>query len=194
MMEANVRAEDPPATPSPSLEITSAHYGGVESTAVAKILFNEGENLRVHSVAPGFQEPWHGVNKTISFTYDFGKEKRIFVCREYSGDHDVKVGPIENSRDGRCEVSTVEPRPKPAGSPVDILAIVWGPNEVRRPAVDAYCYQQFHAGAAIEWTNDKMGGDTWPGMAKSGAIYYTTNGGSAIKSICGKEGSSSGTA
>ncbi|KAH4019275.1 hypothetical protein HBI81_192440 [Parastagonospora nodorum] len=194
MMDANVRAEDPPATPSPSLDITSAHYGGIESTAVAKILFNEGENLRVHSVAPGFQEPWHGVNKTISFMYDFGKEKRIFVCREYSGDHDVKVGPMENSRDGRCEVSVVEPRPKPAGSPVDILAIIWGPNEVRRPAVDAYCYQQFHAGAAIEWTNDKMGGDTWPGMPKSGAIYYTTKGGSAVKSICGKEGSSSGTA
>lgn len=107
MMDANVRVQDPPATPSPSLDITSAHYGGVESTAVAKILFNEGENLRVHSTQPGFQEPWHGVRKTISFTYDFAKEKRIFVCEEYTGDHDVKVGPIEESRDGRCEVSVV---------------------------------------------------------------------------------------
>lgn len=192
-MEANVKVQDPPTEPSPSLEIRCAHYGGVEATAVAKILFNEGENLRIHSVEPGFEEPWKGVTKTVSFIYNFSKEQRIFVCKEYSGEHDLKVGPIDKSHDGRCEVSIVEPRPKPAGSSVDILAIVWGPKEVRNPTVDAYCYKQFHDGAAIEWRNEKLGGDTWSGTPKSGAIYYTTDGGRTIRSVCGKEGSSTST-
>ncbi|KAF2820946.1 hypothetical protein CC86DRAFT_459184 [Ophiobolus disseminans] len=194
VMEANIRVQDTPTEPSPSLEITCAHYGGVEATAVAKILFNEGENLRVHSVEPGFQEPWQGVTKSISFMYNFSKEKRIFVCKEYSGEHLLKVGSIDQSRNGRCEVAVVEPRPKPAGSPVEILAIVWGYKEVRNPTVDAYCYKQFHDGAAIEWKNERMGGDTWKNTWKSGAIYYTTNGGKTVRSVCGKEGSSTKTA
>ncbi|GAB7354907.1 hypothetical protein MBLNU459_g5539t1 [Dothideomycetes sp. NU459] len=193
LMEASIKTQDPPSEPSPSMEITCAHYGGVEATAIAKILFNEGENLRVHSVEPGFQEPWKGVTKTISFTHKFSQEQRIFVCKEYTGEHDVKVGPIEKSRDGRSEVNTVEPRPKPAGSPVDILAIVWGPREVRNSTVDTYCYKQFQDKAAIEWRNEKLGGDTWPGNSKSGAIYYTTNGGRTVRAVCGKEGTSTGT-
>ncbi|KAI8942427.1 hypothetical protein NX059_000499 [Plenodomus lindquistii] len=66
-MEANIRFEDAPLGPSPSIEITCAHYGGVEAAAVAKILFNEGFQLRVHSVEPRFEEAWPEVFKTTIY-------------------------------------------------------------------------------------------------------------------------------
>ncbi|MCJ1396732.1 hypothetical protein MMC18_009624 [Xylographa bjoerkii] len=193
LMTANINKEEAPIEPSPQLEITCAHYGGVEYTALAKILFNEGENLRVHSVEPGFPEPWKDVVKSISFLHDYGQEKRVFVCAEYTSYHDLKAGPIEQSRDGRCTVNIVEPRPKPAGTSVEILAIVWGTKEVRNTAVDSYCYKQFHAGQPIQWNNDNFGGDTWRGTQKSGAIYYTRDGSKSIKSVSGREYTSSGT-
>lgn len=181
------KAEEKPEEPLPLVTIESANYGGTNYTDYAKILFNDGENLLVRSVDPGFPDAWQGQKKTISIFHTFHKEQRLFICSERSGTHYLKAGPIHQSRDSSSVLNEVKPFPKPADVKVQILAIVYGINEVRDQNVYDYCYGKLRSKAPIEWRNDNLGGDTWPGERKSAVIYYTEDEGKTIKQCSGKE-------
>lgn len=176
-----------PAQVPPSLEILSSNYGGNDVTVYSRIIFNDGADLSVPTVEPGFPEAWEGVKKSISLLHSYGGEKRIFVCGEYSGTHKIKRGPIQNSQDSGSVCNVVNPFPKPDGATAQILATVWGKQEVRDPNVYNYCYERRTKDEKIKWSNDTMGGDTWYGMQKSGVIYYTVDGGSSVKQTAGRE-------
>ena len=155
----------------------------------SQVLFNSGEDIEVRSVEPGFPEPWDStVEKSISVLHKYGKSIRIFVCKEFTGRHYIKPGSVSKSNIYNAELREINPFPNPTSSQVKILAIVWGPKEIRSQAVYNSCYRCFEK-QPIKFANDNFGGDTWYSMPKSGMIYYVMEGGDSIYQVCGRENS-----
>ncbi|RAH44040.1 hypothetical protein BO95DRAFT_483565 [Aspergillus brunneoviolaceus CBS 621.78] len=84
-------------------------------------------------------------------------------------------------------LSSEWPMPEPAESTAKPLAIVYGPEEVCDAKIYAYCYSPLEKEEKIHWTNENFGGDTWVGGAKTGTIYYATDGGSKVEQCMGRE-------
>ncbi|KAK3682203.1 hypothetical protein B0T22DRAFT_539346 [Podospora appendiculata] len=164
-----------------ALDILGTSYRGIDYTDYSKILFNDGENLLVRSVEPGFPEEADPNPKSIAVLHQFADERRIFVCRQFTANHSLKVGPIQDSRDDASVCNVVNPYPKPAGAKAKILAITYGGIEVRDPAVYDYCYARLAAKEAIAWRNETFGGDSWPHVQNYGTIFYTVDGGERIQ-------------
>jgi hypothetical protein len=171
-----------------SLEIVGTNYGGVDNTLFSQVLFNSGEDIKVRSVEPGFPEPWNGIVKSISVLHTYGKSMRIFACKEFTGIHYIRPGEVSSSTIGYgAELREVNPFSKPASSKIKILAIVWGPEEVRKKEVYDYAYKCAEDRTPVVFNNQNFGGDTWTGNFKSGVIYYMNDGGSEIYQVCGHE-------
>jgi hypothetical protein len=188
-MEGSLKAEAS-AEPPPQVEILSATFAGIEATTLSKILFNDSPHLSIPSIRAGFGDIyfWDGVTRTTSILHSYGEEKRILIFTENTGTYQLVTGGIQESRkrNNSGYLSVVNPLPQPSGTKAKILAIVYGRKEVRDPSVWDYAYKKLHSGEKIEWSNANMGGDEWPNMPKSGAIYYTYDG-KTVKQNCGRE-------
>ena len=193
------KAPEATAAPEP-VEILSTNFGGTDVTAHSLLLFPYDNDLRIRSASPGFRDPWVGVIKTISLVHRNGEEERLFVCKEstslstHEGPsvpstdvHTLKLGPIELAETSNAFLSVLNPVTHIARATVQILAVVWGPVEVRDERVWIYCYSTLLAKQSIEFTNEKMGGDTWPGNPKTGVIFFRLPGSPHVRQVTGRE-------
>jgi hypothetical protein len=185
MMQLSVEPDS-----SPWVEILSANYGGVDVTKYAKVLMNYGDSICIRTVKPGFHETWKGRPKTISVLHQVANSQRIFVCREFTGTQNVHIlSPkkiITEQIVHDAELHEIQPLAMPPNSQVQILAILWGPHEVRSQQVYDYCYSKLNNGE-VEWNNMTMGGETWYRINKSGVIYYRAIGSNIIRQCTGRE-------
>lgn len=175
-----------------TVDILGSTYGGVDVTLYSQVLFNSGPDVVVRSVEPGFPEPWKGVKKSISVLNKFGDSLRVFACREYTGTHYIRPGPVTqgNNQGWGWDLQEAKPVVVPKGSKVEILAIVWAQKIVTDEKVWNSVYEALNKKKTLKWTNEDIGGgeDPWSGNKKSGAIYYRFVGGDKIRQACGQEG------
>ncbi|KAI4141031.1 MAG: hypothetical protein L6R39_005535 [Caloplaca ligustica] len=162
LLEAVIKKDAAAASEIPDhIFISSASCGAKNVTDHAKILFKDGEHLHVPNVAPSFLEPWADVTKSISTFHTFGKGRRIFICAKYTGTHLLKADPISESGDSTSMVNEVRPLPKPADIDLEILAIVYGKQEIRDQSVHDYCYRRPCNHQPIQWSSANFAGDNW---------------------------------
>jgi len=185
LIEASLQQQDPSTKGEDQLEIWAATFGGDTVTNAAKVLFNDGDDLLVDSTSMPFVDGMKGVPKTVTMLYTYGEEKRLFVCVERSGEHKLKCGAISLSQDSTSLQAIITPRPKPSGALYQILAIVYGQQEVKEDSSYNYVYQQMNSRKSVRWSNENFP-DGWVGTRKSGAVYYTTDG-NDTKVLAGKE-------
>lgn len=155
-------------------------------TKAAKVLFNDGFDMLIDSTKMPFVDNWKGVEKTVTMLYSYGKEKRLFICGERTGELKIKRGSIALSQNATSVQSIIIPKPKPDGALYQILAIVYGKQEVNEEKSYNYVYQQMNSRQKVQWSNDNFP-DGWCGNSKSGVVYYTTDG-KDVKLLAGKEG------
>ncbi|RPA75393.1 hypothetical protein BJ508DRAFT_243285 [Ascobolus immersus RN42] len=172
----------------PRLQILAAEWGGEDITNGARIQFYDGKNFHIRTVDSGLKDTWRGKEKSLSMLLSYGDSFRVFACRENSGSHTIAPGSVSKIDDD-CLYHEVSPAiPKPEGSKVDILAIIYGGAEVRDAAVWQYCYDRAgNSSEPIKWSNENFGGDPWPEVGKSGCIFYTVTGGRTVRMLCGRE-------
>jgi hypothetical protein len=188
-MEANLQASDPSLDDVVQFDVKGATFGDRKITAEASVLFNDGADMYMDTSKMSLVDPWKGVQKSLTMMVRYGKELRLLVCTERSGEHRLKQGPIEKSQDGTSYQQIVKPRPKPNDSKYQILAIVYGKKVVTEDSAYNYVYDCIRSNKAVKWTNDKFT-DGWSGMAKTGTIYYTTDG-TDVRISTGRENSES---
>ena len=181
--EAKKAQLPPPSKLEP--EILGAHYGSLEITSYAKLLFVNGHNLDIDTKDMPFQDPWEGTEKTMSILYRHDGKLRLFAGptdnpnRKYL----IKPGAIDPSQNV-SEAFQVDP---PAGSNITILAVAWGPSQVTGRDEILKLYRAASMSLRVEirgWTFSPT--DPWTGKNKSAAIYYQLPNGT-YKSIAGKE-------
>lgn len=145
-----------------SIEIVSTHYGGTDVTEFSQVLFRYGDSIRIRSIEPGFPDPWDRGNKTITMIHTYDKKDSLFICREHTNFHVLPPGPISGYQ-GFYHVA-VELNPastRRVGAPIEILAIVYGPEQVTgRNGVLDYVYGAAGNHQPVTFSSDKMGGDT----------------------------------
>lgn len=182
--------------PETAPEIIFAHYGGVDITTLAKMLFERSESIVVDT--SGYipiQDPWPGVHKALSCVYRFDAFDEnicVLVGRGDLGRSWTLSVPETKLNQNDAEMSRSPSIPPPAGCAVHIRAVFHGQRHVTDEDVYRKLYlcaqddievvvsKHFFNGTGA---NDEL---HWPGEPKSAAVVYTVNG--VWKSMCGKEG------
>lgn len=183
-----------------TIDIISTNYGGNDVTRFSQVLFRFGEQIRIRSIEPGFPDPWDRVIKTISMIHSFEEKDRLYICKEFTNFHILAPGPIKDYQGSPRVAVQLEPADtRRAGAEIHVLAVTYGPEDVTfkkqknsdRTVLD-YVYSCKASDAPVEFSNDKMGGDTWNGFPKSGTVFYRPANGRDVYQVTGREGQSIG--
>lgn len=141
-----------------------------------------------------FADPWYGNVKCLALLHLYNNgttisnnnlDLRTFIACEGTGNYTLVPGPVSLSPSTQSVTNL-----GPSTSTFHIISVVWGKAEIR----DADIYQKLFncasGNAAVTFSNDFFGQDTWNGTVKSAAIFYTTDNYSTLRSIFGREGQS----
>ncbi|KAK0710653.1 hypothetical protein B0H67DRAFT_610943 [Lasiosphaeris hirsuta] len=161
------------APPLPNLEILGAAYGdGAVTEAVRALVDTKTQTLTIDTTwIPGLGLPdtWVGVQKVISVLYRYSDSSSLFmlVAVEKTGTYKISHG--GTSAPGIQRVALNPWRPDVG---FHVVAVVWGDVVVNNPkTVD---------NITVSWQNhwtqwmrsEWIGQDTWPGAAKTFALFY----------------------
>ena len=183
IMDAEAKKAQLPSPSKLEPEILGAHYGSLEITSYAKLLFVNGHNLDIDTKDLPFQDPWVGVDKTMSILYRHDGKLRLFAGPTNERHYIIKPGDIDSTQ-MVSEAFHVDP---PAGSNINILAVAWGPSQATGRDEILKLYRAASTLSRVEirsWTFSQI--DPWSGKEKSAAIYYQLPNGT-YKSIAGRE-------
>ncbi|KAF7506293.1 hypothetical protein GJ744_011866 [Endocarpon pusillum] len=168
-----------------SLVILSAFYGPKDvTTALQKLVDASTQSLTLTN-KPGdynkfFTDTWPGVQKSLSGVYQYtGSNPQAFVSAEASDP--VSIHPSTTN-------VTTGTFPPPSGvSGVKILAIIYGRYVVGSHALYNNLYPIVKDGKTFNVGNGEVGADTWYGVVKTLAVYYTKDGVSGVQGRAGQE-------
>ena len=165
------------------LQILVADYGTRNVTnLLAELAVNDHSlELDTDSLDAYLGDPWPGTYKTLSLLYQFSdQEPQLLITAQGRGtvvvDSDVpgrKIGSIS----------------KPLGGRVQILAIVYGDQEITADDTYESVYDALIGGYYFPVSDETLGRDTMPGMWKSCTVYYSRTDGPIVSSAA-KQGES----
>ncbi|KAF3006711.1 hypothetical protein E8E13_009234 [Curvularia kusanoi] len=166
-------------TVQPSLSIVSMFYADRDITSYAKQNVARGSQLVIETnniVGWANGDPWPGVQKSISLLFTYGKELRTFVVAGGTGTYVLNPGPASS----QPKVQVVPNYESMSGvANLNIVAAVYGLNQITSRSVYQNMYNAIrNGGGRWQYTNDNFQVDTWPGVQKTGVIWYrnTDNG------------------
>lgn len=173
------------ATPT-GLTIIQAIYGAANVTAQAKSAISQGPYLvlNMSNTNPwGSPDPWPNVKKCLALLHSYGSSIRTFIACDSSGPFTLLPGNVSLSPNTQ-EIT----RQGPSSPDFAIVSVVWGAAEIRDGAVYQALYEYKMNGSAMPFTNDLFGKDTFPGMTKSGVVWYTEDDFLTFNGIFAREG------
>ncbi|KAK6495154.1 hypothetical protein TWF481_003182 [Arthrobotrys musiformis] len=163
-----------PADTRQQLQILAAHYGGINITEIASILFINGDKLEITKERMGpIGDPWRDAAKIISVVYKLGGEILYITSGELHGSSSIKVGPRVPG--GMVEAVTDFVPAPPPGCRIRIVAAIWGPELSSNQRVYDKLYKALKLGREVRFDNATMGAgvDPWKGNLKSGVVVCT---------------------
>ncbi|KAL1651838.1 hypothetical protein SLS61_005209 [Didymella pomorum] len=160
-------------TTQPTLTILSMYYADRDITPYAKQNVARGSQLVIDTnniVGWANGDPWPGNQKSISMLFSYGNELRTFVCIGGTGTYVLNPGPASS----QPNVQVVPGYESMSGvSNINIVAIAYGPRAITDRAVFQDMYNAIrNAGGRWQYTNANFRIDTWPGIGKTGIVWY----------------------
>ncbi|KAJ2903883.1 hypothetical protein MKZ38_009169 [Zalerion maritima] len=146
--------------------VAAANYGGADVESVAEGLVKD-ERLEIdtnHLSSYGFPDPKTGHRKTIAILYQAPEASTagVFVAVEGSGAWVLS----------RATIRMSGAPPRPVGSSLWIVAVVYGKEEITDAGAFSRLYHFAKTRKAFEVSNSTFGKDTWFGVPKTCAIFY----------------------
>lgn len=174
-----------------TLAIQKFSLGDTDQTTVAQANLYSGSNIvvKTNSLFGPFTNPfpstesWSAQTPSLSLLYTCDDQWRIFIRYKNAGTSTIVPG-AKSLSPNTWGVSTVTPV---GGATIQIYAVVWGIGLITDTTVIRSLYNCQGSGTRFSWSNAFMGTDTWVGVQKTGAIYYTDASGS-MKVLYGREG------
>lgn len=171
--------QTPTPTPTPTLSILSMFYADRDITSYAKGNVARGSLLVIDTnniVGWANGDPWQGNAKSISMLYSYGNELRTFVAAGSTGTYTINPGPAS----AQPNTQVVPGYEQMSGvANINIIAVAYGTRAITSRSVFQNMYNAIrNSGGRWQYTNENFGIDTWPGIVKSGVIWYrnTDNG------------------
>ncbi|KAM0084815.1 hypothetical protein ACKRZS_002996 [Fusarium odoratissimum] len=186
----NLEALQRPPPAGEEVELLGATFGGINVTKLAISLYSRGTSIEVPGVVRDFSDPWMNVEKTYTMLYRVGSEHRVFASKEYAAQESFIYTfrkDFGKSTAGSSHHNRVTPRQAPNDCPIEILAVIWGPEKRDQQSVIDYVYRCVNNAPGIVWSNEKLGGDSWPHTQKTGVIYYRRKGTDKVQLLVGRE-------
>lgn len=173
-----------------TLAIEKFILGNTDQTTVAKANLYSGSDIVINtsSLFGPFTNPYpsgdsfYGTAPSLSMLFTCDSEQRLFISYKNDGTFTIVPGHLASSP-STYAVSATTP---PSGSTITIYAVVWGIGLITDSSVISALYTAHIDGTEFEWSNAFFGEDTWVGVKKTGAIYYTDSTGT-LSVIYGKE-------
>lgn len=180
------------STPAPSaFSLLSFLYGTSAVTSVAQQNLVNGQSMRIDTSSANlpFTYPYGpgtamgNTPASIVALYEFGSNESVFISAPNSGIFTIQP-------DSSSQTYPVVKSQAPIGSPIQIVAVVWGLGLINNQTVNSQLYNAAMSGTNFTWSNEFFGIDTWVGIRKSGVIFYTDNTG-ALQYVTGIESTQS---
>ena len=105
---------------------------------------------------------------SIVALYEYGSNESVFISAPNSGIYTIQSG-------SSSKTYPVVKSQAPIGSPIQIVAVVWGLGLINNQTVNSQLYNAAMSSTNFTWSNEFFGIDTWSGTRKSGVIFYTDN-------------------
>ncbi|KAJ5362242.1 hypothetical protein N7541_003086 [Penicillium brevicompactum] len=174
-----------------TLAISKFSLGDTDQTTVAQANLYSGSNIVVNTNAlfGPFTNPfpstdsWSTTTPSLSLLYTCDNEWRVFIRYKNAGTSTIFPG-AQSLSANTWSVSSLTPV---GGATIQIYAVVWGIGLITDTVVINSLYNCQGSGTRFSWSNAFMHSDTWVGMQKTGAIYYTDASGT-MKVLYGREG------
>lgn len=165
------------STPTPSpFSLLSFLYGTSAVTSVAQQDLVNGQSMRIDTSTANlpFTYPYGpgtamgNTPASIVALYEYGSNESVFISAPNSGIYTIQSG-------SSSKTYPVVKSQAPIGSPIQIVAVVWGLGLINNQTVNSQLYNAAMSSTNFTWSNEFFGIDTWSGTRKSGVIFYTDN-------------------
>ncbi|KAJ8114810.1 hypothetical protein OPT61_g3395 [Boeremia exigua] len=176
-------------TPTPTaLSIISMFYADRDITQYAKQVVPSGTQLVINTnniVSWANGDPWPGQAKSISMLFSYGTELRTFVVQGGTGIYVLNPGPASSQPNVQV-VPGYEPMS--GVSNINIVAVAYGLQPILSRSVFQNMYDAIrNSGGRWQYTNGNFQIDTWPGIVKTGVIWYQNTDSGNLIAIAARE-------
>lgn len=166
----------PEPKPEPiTLTIHAASWGGVDVTSYMSRFIDADKATFTIDLTDtsklGIPDPWPDTKKSLSVLFRYSNSVDMYVLLASDGSGVQRILPTSNQNQ-TSNIARVGMYPVPPRSEFDLIAVIWGDALVTLPSVYDAIYAKIVAKEPFPVTNEFLGGDPWPGIVKSCAIYY----------------------
>ncbi|GAM91140.1 hypothetical protein ANO11243_091870 [Dothideomycetidae sp. 11243] len=177
-----------PVAPASHFTILSAFLATEDITLTAQASFLQSNQLVINTTytpAAYGPDPWAGNNlKVISILYTYKNETRVFTAFQNTGvyvQQDAFYSPVT------APDSTLVPGyTAPAGSNINIAAVVYGGTQITAPSVFATLYNDHTTGTSVTVSSSVFGLVPLLNLARSTVVWYYTSTG--LKAVAAQDG------
>ncbi|OJD35908.1 apple protein [Diplodia corticola] len=149
--------------------ILSMIYADRDITAAANNNIVKGQQLVINTntISSWAGDPWGGNTKSIFLLYMYGAETRTFVSHDGQGTFTINPGSVQWP-------SEIVPTTGQSWGVynLQIVAVAYGINAITSTSVWSNIYYAARYSGQWQFTNSNFQWDTWPGVVKSGIIWY----------------------
>ncbi|KAF4535212.1 Kelch domain-containing protein [Lasiodiplodia theobromae] len=149
--------------------ILSMIYADRDITAAANNNIIQGRTLVINTntISGWAGDPWGGNQKSIFLLYMYGAETRTFVSHDGQGTFTINPGSVQWP-------SEIVPTTGQSWSVynLQVVAVCYGINAITSTSVWSNIYYYARYTGQFQFTNGNFQWDTWPGIVKSGVIWY----------------------
>lgn len=174
------------------LKIAGATWGGVNVTEDVRSMITASETLvldmhTVHRVL--VPDPLYGNIKTLTVLYQYEDQESVHLLNTTEHVSPIVIFPSAHEHGAPQCLKTVD-RPWRANpySPVEIIAVLYGPRRIETPSVLEELSKFFEGRRGqIRMTNSFFKADTWPNHKKSWTVYFRFTQSKRIQCVTGLE-------